>query len=235
MLLTVAAREARAQAVAPEAALLASGTVDERFFHHCLAHHLGVAFVEGDVTLAAAARYPFSIHSGIASLDGPDGRRWLSAPRDAMLAELLGRARRGERFSAELAITTPSHMSRLLRAGATSTVLWEASLGLANLDPSLSAKTGASPAQCAFAMTVIGAASFAFGMAPAAALAVISLSRPCVCPPPTKPSSRRPAGYGQNPALNIALPLVRGELLVIFDVAGWRNAPNRYNPEHSAG
>jgi glycosyltransferase XagB len=179
MLLTAAAREARAQAVAPEAALLASGTVDERFFYHCLAHHLGVAFVEGDVTLAAAARYPFSIHSGIAPLDGPDGRRWLSAPRDAMLAELLGRARRGERFSAELAITTPSHMSRLLRAGATSTVLWEASLGLANLDPSLSAKTGASPAQCAFAMTVIGAASFAFGMAPAAALAVISLSMTC--------------------------------------------------------
>jgi hypothetical protein len=82
-----------------------------------------------------------------------------------MLAELLARARQGERFP-DLAITTPSQMSRLLRADAASTVLWEASLGLANLDPSLSAKAGASRAQCAFAMTAIGAASFAFGMAP---------------------------------------------------------------------
>jgi glycosyltransferase XagB len=158
LLLVSAAGEARAQAVAPEAALLASGAVQERFFYQCLADDLGAAFVEGDVTLAAGARYPLSIHCGIAPLDGRDGRRWLSAPRGAMLAELLARARQGERFP-DLAITTPSQMSRLLRADAASTVLWEASLGLANLDPSLSAKAGASRAQCAFAMTAIGAAS----------------------------------------------------------------------------
>ena len=58
-------------------------------------------------------------------------------------------------------------------------MLWEASLGLANLDPSLSAKAGASRAQCAFAMASIGTASFAFGMAPATALAIISLSMTC--------------------------------------------------------
>lgn len=179
VLLLSAVEEAQRQAVAPEAALLASGTVREIFFYRCLAHYLGVAFVEGEVRLAAGARYPYAIHSGIAPLDGHDGRRWLSAPRGEMLTELLVRARRGECFSADLAITTPSHMSRLLRAGATSTVLWEASLGLANLDPRLSAKAGSSPAQCAFAMATIEVATFAFGLAPAPALAFISLSMTC--------------------------------------------------------
>jgi glycosyltransferase XagB len=178
LLLVSAAGEARAQAVAPETALLASGAVQERFFYQCLADDLGAAFVEGDVTLAAGARYPLSIHCGIAPLDGRDGWRWLSAPHGAMLAELLARARQGERFP-DLAITTPSQMSRLLRADAASTVLWEASLGLANLDPNLSAKAGASRAQCVFAMTAIGAASFAFGMAPTSSLAIISLTMTC--------------------------------------------------------
>jgi hypothetical protein len=176
-LLYSAAEEACRQAVAPEAALLASGTVQESVFYRCLAHYLGVAFVEGDVTLGAGARYPYAIHSGIAPLDGRGGYRWLSAPRGQMLAELLARARRGECFSTDLAITTPSHMSRLLRAGATSTVPWEASLGLANLDPSLSAKAGASPAQCAFAMAATSAASFEFCLTPEPALAFVSLGR----------------------------------------------------------
>ncbi len=179
LLLLTAAEEARAQAVAPEAALLASGNLQERFFYQCLADHLGAAFVEGDAALAAEARYPLSIHSGIAPLEGAEGRRWLAAPRGAMLAELLARAQQGESFSADLAITTPAHMSRLVRARAVSTVLWEASLGLANLDPSLSAKAGASRAQCAFAMVAVGAASFAFGMAPVTALTIVSLSMTC--------------------------------------------------------
>jgi hypothetical protein len=151
----------------------------ERLLSLPRAHYLGVAFVEGDVTLGAGARYPYAIHSGIAPLDGRGGYRWLSAPRGQMLAELLARARRGECFSTDLAITTPSHMSRLLRAGATSTVLWEASLGLANLDPSLSAKAGASPAQCAFAMAATSAASFAFCLTPEPALAFVSLAMTC--------------------------------------------------------
>jgi len=179
-LLCAAAEEACRQAVAPEAALLASGRVGERFFYRCLAHWLGVAFVEGEVTLGKAARYPYAIHGGIAPLDASSGRRWLSAPRGKMLAELLARAQRGERFSGDLAVTTPSHMSRLLRAGATSTVLWEASLGLANLDPNLSVKAGASPAQCAFAMAAISTASFAFGLAPVPTLTFISLMMTCV-------------------------------------------------------
>jgi hypothetical protein len=52
-------------------------------------------------------------------------------------------------------------------------------LGLANLDPSLSAKAGPSQAQCAFAMTAIAVSTFAFGLAPAFALAGVSLSMTC--------------------------------------------------------
>lgn len=174
--LLAAAEEACRHAVAPEAALLASGAVRERFFYHSLAHYLGVVFVEGKVKLAAETRYPYAIHTGIAPLDGGDGRRWLAAPRGQMLVELLNRGRMGEGFSTQLAITTPSHMSYLVRAGATSRVLWEASLGLATLDPCLSAKAGASPAQCAFAMAVVSGASFAFGLVPASALSFLSLS-----------------------------------------------------------
>ena len=53
------------------------------------------------------------------------------------------------------------------------------SLGLANLDPSLSAKAGASPAQCAFAMAATSAASFAFCLTPEPALAFVSLAMTC--------------------------------------------------------
>src|SRR5580700_11502288 len=42
--LLTAAAEARRQAIAPEAAVLASGTIRERFFYQCLAEHLGVAW-----------------------------------------------------------------------------------------------------------------------------------------------------------------------------------------------
>ena len=178
-LLFSAADEARRLAVAPEAALLASGMVGEAFFYRCLAHHLGAAFVDGEVGFAAGAHYPYAVHSGIAPLDGRSGRSWLFAPRGQLLLELLARARRGESFSADLAITTPSHMSRLLRAGASTKIVREASLGLVNLDPSLSARAGATPSQCATATAAFGAVTFAFGLSPAPALVFVSLSMAC--------------------------------------------------------
>jgi hypothetical protein len=78
-----------------------------------------------------------------------------------------------------LAITTPSHLSSLVRAAATVSILREANLGLANLDPSLSAKAGSSQAQCVFAMTTIAATTLAFGLAPAFTLTLVSLSMTC--------------------------------------------------------
>jgi glycosyltransferase XagB len=178
VLLSVAA-EARRQAIAPEAAVLASGTIGESFFYRCLAHHLGAAFIDGEIALGAGARYPHAVHAGLAPLDGGDGPCWLSAPRGQLLAHLLARARGGERLGARLAITTPSHLSSLVRAGATASILREASLGLGNLDPSLSAKERPSHAQCISAMATAAAATLAFGLAPAATLAFVSLSMTC--------------------------------------------------------
>src|SRR6202047_2152220 len=93
--LLTAAAEARRQAIAPEAAVLASGTIRERFFYQCLADHLGAAFIDGEIALGAGARYPHAVHAGLAPLDGGDGSRWLAAPRGQLLTQLrraLGRA-----------------------------------------------------------------------------------------------------------------------------------------------
>ncbi|MGH6852595.1 MAG: glycosyltransferase, partial [Methylocella sp.] len=186
--LLLAAAEARRQAIAPEAALLASGSIGDSFYYRCLAHRLGAAFIDGEVALGDGARYPHAIHVGFAPIDGDAGPGWLAAPRGRLLAHLLARrlggerlarGRSGERWGGRLAITTPSHLSRLVRAAATASILREANLGLANLDPSLSAKAGPSQAQCAFAMTAIAVSTFAFGLAPAFTLAVVSLSMSC--------------------------------------------------------
>ena len=178
-LLLLAAVEARRQAITPEAALLASGSIGDSFYYRCLAHRLGAAFIDGDVALGNGARYPHAIHAGLAPLDDDAGPGWLAAPRGRLLAHLLARARGGERLGARLAITTPSHLSRLVRAATIASILREATLGLANLDPSLSAKAGPSQVQCAFAMTAIAVSTFAFGLAPAFALAGVSLSMTC--------------------------------------------------------
>ncbi|MGH6858476.1 MAG: glycosyltransferase family 2 protein, partial [Methylocella sp.] len=177
--LFTAAAEARRQALAPEAALLASGTIPESFFYRCLAHCLGADFIDGEIVLGAGTRYPHAVHAGLAPLDGDAGPGWLAAPRGRLLVHLLTRARGGERLGGCVAITTPSHMSRLVRAGATASILREASLGLANLDPSLSAKAGSSRAQRAFAMTAVAAATFALGLVPAFTLALMSFSMTC--------------------------------------------------------
>jgi hypothetical protein len=79
-LLLLAAVEARRQAITPEAALLASGSIGDSFYYRCLAHRLGAAFIDGDVVLGNGARYPHAIHAGLAPLDDDAGPGWLAAP-----------------------------------------------------------------------------------------------------------------------------------------------------------
>jgi hypothetical protein len=97
-ILLTAAAEARRHAIAPEATVLASGTIRERFFYQCLADHLGVALIDGEIALGAGARYPHAVHAGLAPLDGGDDSRWLAAPRGQLLTHLLARARGGDRI-----------------------------------------------------------------------------------------------------------------------------------------
>jgi glycosyltransferase XagB len=178
--LIAAALAARQEGVDPEATLLASGSVRESFYYRCLAHRLGAEFIESEVTLSAAVRYPHAIHAGLAPLYGSNGPRWLAAPRGRLLAHLLARARAGETFGARLIITTPSHLSRLVRPAAATSILREATLALADLDPSLSAKTPACPGQRASAIAGIAMATFAFSLAPDPALTFVSLTMTCL-------------------------------------------------------
>ncbi len=72
------------------------GAVTEMFFYQSLARHLGVAFIAGDIALGAGARYPHSIHAGVAPL--ASGAGWLAAPQGSTLTSLLRRKQRGERL-----------------------------------------------------------------------------------------------------------------------------------------
>jgi len=176
-----AAIQARQQAIAPEAALLASGAVGEEFFYRCLAHRLGADFVGGWVTLGAGTRFPHAIHAGLVRLEPRATPRWLAAPRGKLLAALLAREKVGGGFfGAQLAITTPSHLSRLALSAARASIRRDASLGLANLDPSLSAKSPASAMQQGCAIAAVTGTAFALGLAPGSMLTFISLSMTCM-------------------------------------------------------
>ncbi|PNG26439.1 hypothetical protein CR492_08530 [Methylocella silvestris] len=168
-----AAELAVAQGVAPEAALLGGGFITEAFFYRSLAAYLGVAFIEKEASLGTGTRYPHSISAGIAPLCGP-GPRWLVAPRGATLGSLLRRRDEGEDMADSLAITTPTNMSRLVRALAAPMIARHASLALAIRYPQLSARGGATEAQCCAVIAAAAAIGLACALAPpiSAALAI---------------------------------------------------------------
>ncbi|WP_156898287.1 hypothetical protein [Methylocapsa acidiphila] len=168
--------QAREQAISPDAALLATGVVDESFYYSSIARHLGLPFTQTDHALGAGARYPHSIHAGVAPLQGDMGLHWLAAPRGAALADLL-RAGGGHHLaSAGLAITTPAHLSRLVQAFAAPTIAAAASLGLSSVDPSFSAKDGATEAQRRIAVIAVAIAALLLALAPTFAWTTLSLS-----------------------------------------------------------
>ncbi|WP_051952711.1 glycosyltransferase family 2 protein [Methylocapsa aurea] len=179
-LLFSAAAQARAQAIPPEAALLADGAIQEIFFYRSLAHALGVVYIDSKVALGPGTRYPGSIHAGGAPLSEERGPSWLAAPRGAALADLLRRAQRGEPLRGTLAIATPTHLSRLVRAEATPLVLREASYALAHLDPNLSAKAGPSLGQRQFAIMGFATAALVCALAPAFGARILALSVNCL-------------------------------------------------------
>jgi glycosyltransferase XagB len=173
-----AALQARRQGVPPEAALLASGANRERFYYRCLAYELGAQFTSGPARISDAMRYPYAIHAGLLPLE--DGRlKWLAAPQGRLLDRLLARPD-GRQLSGFLAITTPSHLSRLARSAATPSILRDATLGLARLDPDLSAKTPPNKAQRGCAMAGVAGTAFAIGVAPGPALVMLSLPMSCL-------------------------------------------------------
>lgn len=176
-ILITAEIEAREQAISPDAALLASGAIDEAFYYRSLARHLRVPFIDEDVALGAGARYPHSIHAGVVPLAG-EGPCWLAAPRGAALAGLL--RPNLHLASAGLVITTPSCRSRLVQAYAASAIAGNASFGLASFDASFSAKDGLTTAQCRFIIAALAVTTLLFALAPAFAWTAVSLAVNCL-------------------------------------------------------
>jgi hypothetical protein len=175
-----AAIQAQALAITPEAALLSRGAVSETFFYQSLARHLGVAFIDNDIELGDGAVYPRSILVGVAPLGGAAGPRWLTAPRGDTLTSLLRRKQRGESLSGSLAVTTPAHMSRLVRGASAATIARDASFALPDLDASLSAKAGATPAQGRFAIMALSIGVAICVAAPESASTLISVATGCL-------------------------------------------------------
>jgi cellulose synthase/poly-beta-1,6-N-acetylglucosamine synthase-like glycosyltransferase len=83
-------------------------------------------------------------------------------------------------MSESLAIATPAHLSRLVRAAAAPAIAREPSLALANRDPALSAKSGASPAQCCVAAAIMATLSLVYAFAPDFGPPALDIAMSCV-------------------------------------------------------
>lgn len=136
-LLLKAASIARELHVFPEEVLLKNNIIGDVLFYSCLADHLGLRFIDWPVFLQQDIAYPQAIHAGIAPLRGDEGAAFIAAPQGQALSFLLKQGSRGRR----LAITTPHHLSELVRASSALPILQGASFALGGFDKDLTAFT----------------------------------------------------------------------------------------------
>ncbi len=184
--LSAATGMARRQGVYADEALLAAGGISESHFYHALARHLRLPFVDGDVQIAATICYPEAIHAGLVPLADRKEADLLAAPRGDAIAHLILSSYRGE-LQSRLAITCPTHLSRLVRAASRERILHESSFGLASWDPALCTKDMTSPRRSRaisglavlllVAMLTIKSASFFCAMLVSAAFFALVLLR----------------------------------------------------------
>jgi glycosyltransferase XagB len=139
--LAIATEKARELGVTADRVLIAKGLVSETHFYQCLARHLRIGFLESNIALVADVNYRAVIRTGVAPLASRSGAQLLAAPRGRAITALIAAARQTNRLK-NLAITTPTHLSRLARAAARVEIANAASLTLQSLDPSLCARDG---------------------------------------------------------------------------------------------
>lgn len=136
-------RTARELACGVEDVLIASQAVSAARFYLCLADTLGLRFAESGVMLARVENPEASIRHGYARLAESPGFRgtggWLIAPRSQRIRLLL-RAKSLGLPLPRVTITTPAHLSILVRRVAASQMAEAASRGLAGHAPHLSAR-----------------------------------------------------------------------------------------------
>jgi cellulose synthase/poly-beta-1,6-N-acetylglucosamine synthase-like glycosyltransferase len=224
--LTAAAETACAQGVSADAALLATGAISEKRFYRSLARHLRLAFVDGPVPIAATAQYPQAVHAGLAPIAAGAVPAFLIAPRGPAIGYLITAADRGE-LRGRLAITFPTHLSRLLRAAFRVSITKDASFALSSFDPALCAKSKArrnSPfAAAGFSllalfslMTVAGSTSLCALLLGAVFLAMIFLRLIACAAAIEAVPPRRPQRLGDDalPFYSIVIALYREARMV---------------------
>jgi glycosyltransferase XagB len=133
-LLRRAADAARRSDSFADEALLKLDLLDEPFFYRALAAEIGVPFLDGEIPVAAQARFPYSLLIGLAPLSGlrAGNPRFVLAPAGERVAWLLRR----ERALAEgFAVTTPSALKRAMFRVHGAAIAARAANGLADADP----------------------------------------------------------------------------------------------------
>lgn len=157
--LVEAAARAASSGVTADRALLAAGVLSAELFYRHLAEHLGVAFLHQPLRVADHVAIEGVTEVEIVPLAPNDsGVDFALAPRGPTLARLLARfAPEDGRPSPRVAITTPRRLAALVRHRHRGAIVREASHGLADWNPRLSARAGWSVGQRVF--------GFAFGFA----------------------------------------------------------------------
>lgn len=146
--LLAAAGEAEQAGVTAEIALTAGGRLPAETYYRLLARHLRKPFAGPGLALSDSLDVNRAIRSGVAPLKpNIEGLRALLAPRGEAVRDLIARASEGRLSGRSFAICDPQRFAALARARAGTAIAEDAANGLAKIDRSLSARSGASVTQ----------------------------------------------------------------------------------------
>lgn len=164
---------ARLWGVAPEDALLSTGTVSEAAYFRALADELGCPFIDepelaDDIDLAQALRtglFPLAARSG-------DGPRFICAPRGRTMRMVAS----GAFELSRCAVTTPARLRRALLSRHGPAIAEEAANGLSYRAPDLSYRGGLRPVQIA-ALALLGLLGLAAAwLAPSLTASILAIA-----------------------------------------------------------
>jgi glycosyltransferase XagB len=213
-----AVETARAQGVMADRVLLAEGRISEDYFYRALARHLRLTFTDADIALSAG---PQMIEAVAVALPPGRGAAFLIAPCGAAIGRLIAAmSRRGP--GTNIALTTPSHLSWIVRKAARREIGRGASFGLPDFDANLCAKGGMNARQ-GVALGVLGSiAAFFLPLAPAASVttgaAILGIAllatfwlrlSACAASPKPRPSLSRVLSDDELPLYSIVIALYR--------------------------
>ena len=147
--LVEAASLAATWGVTADQALLSEGLLSPQQFYELLAVHLGVAYLHGPLPVAESVPIELALAAEMVPLaPNPAGYTVALAPRGPTLANILTFfAEQTWEGSARVVITTPQRLSALVRHRHHPTIVREATHGLPDWNPRLSARSGLSAGQ----------------------------------------------------------------------------------------